>query len=286
MAYIKRHIEEALRKMLSQFKVTLVTGPRQVGKTTLLKNELKDFEYVTLDDMTELEIARTDPAIFFKNHSLPLIIDEVQYAPELFRYIKLLVDKSDAKGQICLTGSQTYSLMQNVSESLAGRIGILELQGLSLRETHQIDFFKNFVPDEDYLAERSAFLVPYENIWNKIHQGSMPEMNGGMSDWDLFYRSYTKSYIERDVRNLMNVKDESVFYKFMVALAARTGCLFNAADIANSIGVSLKTIQSWISVLEASGIIFFLRPYENNILKRVVKTPKVYFNATLVLCAI
>lgn len=284
MEYIKRHIAEVLSKMLSQFKVTLVTGPRQVGKTTLLKNELKDFEYVTLDDMTELEIARTDPAIFFKNHSLPLIIDEVQYAPELFRYIKMLVDKSDAKGQICLTGSQTYSLMQNVSESLAGRIGILELQGLSLREKHQIDFCKNFVPDEDYLAERSSRLVPYENIWNRIHQGSMPEMNGGMSDWDLFYRSYTKSYIERDVRNLMNVKDESVFYKFMVALAARTGCLFNAADIANSIGVSLKTIQSWISILEASGIIFFLRPYENNILKRVVKTPKVYFNDTGLVC--
>ena len=112
----------------------------------------------------------------------------------------------------------------------------------------------------------------------------MPEMSAGESDWDLFYRSYIKSYLERDVRNLMNVKDESLFYKFMVALAARTGCLFNAADIANSIGVTLKTVQGWCSVLEASGIIFFLRPYESNILKRVVKTPKIYFNDTGLVC--
>lgn len=270
--------------MLSQFKVVLVTGPRQVGKSTLLKNELKDFDYVTLDDMSELELARTDPATFFKNHSLPLVIDEVQYAPELFRYIKLIADKNDQKGQICLTGSQTYTLMQNVSESLAGRIGILELQGLSLREKYGVNFYSHFSIDEDYVKSRKLCLKKYENIWDGIFTGSMPEMFNDNVDWDLFYRSYVKSYIERDVRNLMNIKDESLFYKFMVALAARTGGLFNAADIANSVGVTLKTIQSWISVLESSGIIFFLHPYENNILKRVVKTPKIYFNDTGLVC--
>ncbi len=270
--------------MLSQFKVVLVTGPRQVGKSTLLKNELKDFDYVTLDDMSELELARTDPATFFKNHSLPLVIDEVQYAPELFRYIKLIADKNDQKGQICLTGSQTYTLMQNVSESLAGRIGILELQGFSLREKYGVNFFSSFSIDEDYVKSRRLCLKKYENIWYDIFIGSMPEMFNDNVDWDLFYRSYVKSYIERDVRNLMNIKNESLFYKFMVALAARTGGLFNAADIANSVGVTLKTIQSWISVLEASGIIFFLHPYENNILKRVVKTPKIYFNDTGLVC--
>ena len=284
MPYIQRHAKQTLMKMLSQFKVVLVTGPRQVGKTTLLQNELKNFEYVTLDDMAELEQARSDPALFFKNHSLPVVIDEVQYAPELFRYIKFLVDKSDAKGQICLTGSQTYSLMQNVSESLAGRIGILELQGLSLREKQKVNFFEPFVPDSDYIQNRLENLVQYNDIWNDIFYGSMPEMTNKEIDWNFFYRSYVKSYIERDVRNLMNIKDESLFYKFMVALAARTGCLFNAADIANSTGVSLKTIQNWISVLEASGIIFFLRPYENNILKRTVKTPKIYFNDTGLVC--
>lgn len=156
MAYIKRHIAETLGKMLRQFKVVLVTGPRQVGKSTLLKNELKDFEYVSLDDMAELELARNDPALFFRNHGLPLVIDEVQYAPELFRQIKLLVDGSDNRGQLCLTGSQTYSLMQNVSESLAGRIGILELQGLSLREKRGIQFYEPFVPDEGYVHRRAA----------------------------------------------------------------------------------------------------------------------------------
>lgn len=284
MAYIKRHIAGPLAKMLRQFKVVLVTGPRQVGKSTLLKNELKDFEYVSLDDMAELELARNDPALFFRNHGLPLVIDEVQYAPELFRQIKLIVDRSDNRGQLCLTGSQTYSLMQNVSESLAGRIGILELQGLSLREKHGIQFYEPFVSDDGYVTRRAASCIPYGDIWQDIHRGNMPEMSREDADWDFFYRSYTKSYLERDVRNLMNVKDEGQFYKFMVALAARTGCLFNAADIANSVGVTLKTVQGWTSVLEASGIIFFLRSYENNILKRVVKTPKVYFNDTGLVC--
>ena len=195
MAYIKRHITETLIKMLRQFKVVLVTGPRQVGKSTLLKTELKDFEYVTLDDMAELEIAQKDPSLFFKNHSLPLVIDEVQYAPQLFKYIKLIADKSDEKGLICLTGSQTYSLMHNVSESLAGRIGILELQGLSLREKFKIPFYNAFIPNDKYLDSRYKTFIPYKNLWNHIHTGSMPEMADEKSDWDLFYRSYTKSYI-------------------------------------------------------------------------------------------
>lgn len=284
MGYIQRHIARPLHQMLSQFKVVLVTGPRQVGKSTLLKNELAGYEYVTLDDMTELELARTSPSVFFKNHKLPLIVDEVQYAPELFRQIKFIIDKSDEKGQICLTGSQTYALMQNVSESLAGRIGILELEGFSARETGGVDFYEPFFPDSEYTGERGGKIVPYDGIWMRIFTGSMPEMQNEGMNWEFFYRSYIKSYIERDVRSLMNVKDESVFYKFMVALAARTGCLFNAADVANTIGVSLKTVQSWVSILEASGIVFFLRPYENNLLKRVVKTPKLYFYDTGLVC--
>ena len=287
MEYIKRHITTTLYEMLSQFKVVLVTGPRQVGKSTLLRKELAHYEYVTLDDMVELELARNEPALFFKNHKFPLIIDEVQYAPELFTYIKFLIDKTDVKGQLCLTGSQTYSLMKNVSESLAGRIGILELQGLSMREKNGIDFTKIFLPDEEYIKSfleiQSKKEIEY-NLWQNLFRGSMPQMMDSGVKWEFFYRSYVKSYIERDVRNLMNIKDEALFYKFMVALAARTGGLLNAADVANTIGVSLKTVQSWISVLQASGIIFFLYPYENNLLKRVIKTPKIYFNDTGLVC--
>ena len=284
MNYIPRHISSKLNQMLTQFKVVLVTGPRQVGKSTLLKQELKNFEYVTLDDMMELDLAKNNPSLFFKNHNLPLIIDEVRYAPNLFRQIKLIIDNNELKGQICITGSQTYELMQNVSESLAGRIGILELEGFSIRETLGIDYLKPFLPDADYIQERKEKIKSYDNVWNYIFRGSLPEMQNPKMDWNLFYSSYIKSYIERDVRNLMNIKDEALFYKFMVSLAARTGMLFNASDIANTLGVNLKTVQSWISILEASGLIFFLRPYENNLLKRAVKTPKIYFFDTGLVC--
>ena len=212
------------------------------------------------------------------------MIDEVQYAPELFRYIKFLLDKSEEKGQICLAGSQTYALMKNVTQSLAGRIGILEMQGFSTREKLGIDFFDAFVPKDKYLDARGKFLVPCGDIWTLIHRGTMPALNDASANWNFFYGSYIKSYIERDVRNLMSIKDENLFYKFIVALASRTGCLFNAADIANTIGVSLKTVQSWTSGLEASGLIFFLRPYESNLLKRAVKTPKIFFHDTGLVC--
>ena len=270
--------------MLGQFKVVLVTGPRQVGKSTLISHALPHYEYVTLDDMNELEIARTDPGLFFKNHKLPLVIDEVQYAPELFRQIKLICDRSEARGQICLTGSQTYLLMQDVSESLAGRIGILEMQGLSLREIYQIPFYKPFIPSSNYIEQRKEYIPTVLEIWHHIFRGSMPALWDAKASWALFYRSYIQSYIERDVRNIMNIKDIHVFYKFMVSLASRTGMLFNAQDIANSMDVTLKTIQSWVSILEASGIIFFLHPYENNILKRTIKKSKIYFYDTGLVC--
>ena len=287
MKYKKRAIEEILRQYLKQFKVVLVTGPRQVGKSTLLKQILQDkYEYVTLDDMNELDMAQSDPAQFFRNHRTPLIIDEVQYAPNLFRQIKYLADQSDEKGQFCLTGSQTYELMQNVSESLAGRIGILELSGFSLREQNGIECNIPFLPTEQYYEIRKSSLIQENDIWSRIFRGSMPELLDAEINQSFFYNSYIKTYIERDVRQLINVKDEKLFYQFLIAIAARTGELFVPNDIANTIGVSLQTVKAWTSVLEASGLIFILRPYSNNILKRAIKTSKIYFADTGLVCSL
>lgn len=285
MNYFHRQIEDILKQYLKQFKVVLLTGPRQVGKSTLLKMCLSDdFEYVTLDDINELDMAQNDVAQFFMNHKKPLIIDEVQYAPNIFRHLKYLSDKQDDKGQFCLTGSQNYLLMQNVSESLAGRIGIMELSSFSLRETNQITFNRPFIPTDGYFESRKSSLKREPDIWQRIFRGSMPALLDETADWHFFYNSYIKSYIERDVHDIVNVRNENLFYKFLVALAARTGELFVANDIAKSIGVAMQTIQSWMSVLESSGIVFLLRPYENNILKRAIKTPKIYLLDTGLVC--
>lgn len=287
MEYIPRVAINVLKKYLRQFKVVLLTGPRQVGKSTLLQKTLQPkFEYITLDDMDEMELAQTDVQQFFINHKNPLIIDEVQYAPDLFRQIKFLVDKSTKKGMFCLTGSQTYELMQNVSESLAGRIGILQLSPLSLRELNKIDFDLPFIPKKKYYAKREPFVKKEKDIWQRIFRGSMPELTNKKIDWSFFYNSYIQSYIQRDVRQIIGVKDERLFYNFLIAVASRTGSLFVANDVANSLGVSLHTVKSWLSVLEASGIIFILHPYTNNILNRAIKTPKVYFMDTGLVCAL
>ena len=245
MNYYHRQIEDVLKQYLKQFKVVLLTGPRQVGKSTLLKECLSDdFEYVTLDDINELDMAQNDAVQFFLNHGKPLIIDEVQYAPNIFRQLKYLSDKQNDKGQFCLTGSQNYLLMQNVSESLAGRIGIMELSPLSLREMNRITFNRPFVPNDEYFESRKPNLIREPDIWQRIFRGSMPALLDETADWRFFYNSYIKSYIERDVRNIVNVRNENLFYKFLVAIAARTGELFVANDIAKSIGVTMQTIQA------------------------------------------
>jgi predicted AAA+ superfamily ATPase len=276
--YIRRHIEDKIIKSLEMFKVILITGPRQVGKTTTLKQLFKNkYDYVTLDDINELEVAKTDPKLFFMNHSLPLIIDEVQLAPSLFTEIKRLVDESEEYGRIILTGSQTFHLMDNVTETLAGRIGILEFSGLSLREILN-DTYKNpFIPNNEYLGiNRSTDNL--NDIWEIIHRGSMPELYKKENiDWQLYYASYVRTYIERDVRSLLEVRNLDLFSKFLISLAARTGQLMNYSNISKEIGVNIKTIQSWIKVLEASGIVMLINPFSNNALKRIVETPMLYF---------
>ncbi len=282
--YYQRHIEKKILEAKSMFKVLLITGPRQVGKTTTLKHLFKDsYNYVTLDDVTELTIAKEDPKLFFMNHPLPLIIDEVQLAPSLFREIKRIVDNLEVYGQIILTGSQTFHLMAQITETLAGRIGILEFQGLSLREINEENFNMSFVPNDLFI--KSIRKPMMEDLWTIIHKGSMPELyNKPEIDWQLYYASYVRTYIERDVRSLLNVKNLDMFSRFIISVAARTGSILNYTNISNEIGVDIKTVQSWIKVLEASGIILLIKPFSNNALKRTIESPMLYFLDTGLVC--
>ncbi len=279
MNYRKRLAENVIHKQEKMFKTLLITGARQVGKTTMLKNIKPNINYITLDDMILNQSAVEDPELFLKSNTPPIIIDEIQYAPNLLRYIKIAVDNSEEKALYYLTGSQQFNLMKNVSESLAGRVGILNLLGLSLREIKDINFNEPFLPTEEYLNKRKEYEkeISYKELWNIIHKGSMPALYQEESDTDMFYAMYVSTYIERDVRNLTQVGDTLSFLKFMTALASRIGQLLNLNNIANEIGISIPTAQRWLSILVASNIVYILEPYYNNIMKRAVKTPKVYF---------
>lgn len=280
--YIKREIEPTIDAMLKQGKVVLVTGARQVGKTTVLKQHLgNDFNYVSMENPRDYLLAKEDAVLFFESKTLPLIIDEVQRVPELFSPIKWVVDQSEEKGRIVLTGSQTYHLMKGVSESLAGRIRILEMPGLSLRELSG-----NSSSPHPYVPEVmvDSLNSPLTDVWDLIHRGSMPELQDPNIDWDLFYTNYVAAYLERDVRELVNVKNEAKFYSFMVACAARTGQLLNASDIANTVDVDHKTVKAWLSVLQASNIVRVIEPFWPNIDKRLTKTPKIFFMDTGLVC--
>lgn len=281
--YIEREIQNQVDSYLKQFKVVLITGARQVGKSTMLQHTLpKNYTYVSLDNPDVLSQIKNDSALFFIENELPIVIDEIQYAPELFMRVKNIVDKSSDKGNVVLTGSQSYHLMQGVSESLAGRIGILELSSLSLREiTGQLKH-QPFIPQ---MIEKANINKPKGlNLWKHIQRGSMPELANPEIDSHAYYSSYVRTYIERDVRNITKVHSEVKFYDFMVACAARTGQLLNATDLAKSIQVDVTTIQGWLSILSASGIIHILRPFWTNTKKRLAKTPKLFFMDTGLAC--
>lgn len=280
--YLNRALEDTLLKTIKHYPVILLTGARQVGKTTLLKNIAGDkFKFISMDSLIQRRNLEEDPILFFRSNSQPLILDEIQYVPQSFTTIKQIVDERGQTGQFLLTGSQSFNLMQGVSESLAGRIAIFKLQGLSLRERLKVDFNEPFIPNKEYLDKRASSLIPYDNIWDIIHRGSMPQLalNKEM-DWHIYYESYLQTYIERDLRQLTEVAKEKNFLDFMVSLAARSAELLNYQSIAKDIGVSAETIKRWTSILETSGIIYLLYPYHNNHLKRVLKTPKVYFMDT------
>lgn len=282
--YRRREAEATLLSLMGQFKVVLVTGARQVGKTTMLQHVLpEDFRYVTLDDPRAGVLAREDPVLFFDANRLPVAVDEIQRVPGLFQQVKFLVDQSPEVGRVVLTGSQAFHLMQGVSESLAGRVAILEMTGMSLRELTGCGGRGPYVPSEvgdDGRCESPENL----DLWATIHRGSMPRLMDPSVSWDAFYTGYVRTYLERDVRDLITVKDEASFYHFLVACAARTGRLVNHSALARDAGVDTKTAQSWLSVLQASGVVRLLRPFWSNATKRLTKTPKLYFTDTGLAC--
>ena len=278
--YLKRHIEDAVLRRAKMKGAVVVTGARQVGKTTLIENLKPDIPKLSFDDLPTRQSAANSPSTFFDMNPPPIFVDEVQYAPAIFHYIKILLDSSRKKGDFFLTGSQSFELMKNVTESLAGRAGILELLGLSLREINGEAWNKPFMPTPGYLRERRANkkIIKERKIWEIIHRGSLPELALKPDyDWADFYADYIKTYIERDVRRLTQVADEDSFFKFITVCAAMSGQLLNMASLANDVGVSVPTAKRWLSILKTSGIIFLLRPYSNNMIKRAVKTPKLHF---------
>lgn len=278
--YIKRHAEKTVQELARMFGAVLVAGPRQVGKTTMLERLTKGINYATLDDPLLRAIAEEESETFFKDNPPPVFVDEIQKAPALFERIKMILDRERKKGQFFMCGSHQFKMMKGVSESLAGRIGLVTLLGLSLRESHGIEFDLPFLPTEEYFAQRKLHLanISYDDVWNSIHRGSMPELCDNPDfNWQMFYGAYVRTYIDRDVRELSEIGDTVKFTKFMVATAASTGQLLNLSSLARDIGISQPTAERWLSILVASNIVYLLQPYSNNITKRAVKTPKIYF---------
>lgn len=288
MNYITRNLESVVIQVTKEYPVVLVTGPRQVGKTTMLKKLMEgtDRGYVTLDDLNERSIAKTDPELFLQLHKPPVLIDEVQYAPELFTYIKVHVDRNHAPGAFWLTGSQVFKLIQGVRESLAGRVAALSLTSLSQAEISGGEM-EPFTIDMEALSARKANRkeADVRGIFERIYRGSMPAIvSGANSNSQIFYNSYLTTYIERDVRELSDAIDSFKFLRFITAVAARCGQMLNVADIARDADINQAQAKNWLGILETLGIIFYLHPYSNNLLKRLVKTPKLYFYDTGLIC--
>ena len=285
--YIQRHLEEQILKASKYYPVVMVCGQRQVGKSTML-NHIREPErkYVTLDDGNARRLASTDPALFFETYGYPLLIDEFQRVPSILLEMKKLIDRKaldgeDNSGMFWLTGSQKFKMMQDVSESLAGRAAVFDMASLSAAEIEGRPA-QQFHPDLQSLRERLTHSKKksIHDIYEDIFRGGMPKLRATDLDRDRFYMDYINTYIERDIKDLAQVGKLNEFYDFLVYMAARTGQELKYDDIADSIGVSAPTAKAWVSILERSGVIYILRPYYSNITKRLVKTPKVYFMDT------
>lgn len=284
MPYIKRSLEKVVLQATKEYPVVLVSGSKQVGKTTMLKKLMEgtNRNYVSLDDLQERALAKNDPEMFLQLHKPPILIDEVQYAPELFSMIKLIVDKEHRKGDFWLTGSQIFDLMKGVQESLAGRVAVLSLSSLSQTEIYGGED-RPFQIEIEHLMKRKEgrTRADLQEIFRRIFQGSMPAIvSNEVSNNSIFYGSYLSTYIERDVRNLFDAIDSLKFLRFLTAVAARCSQMLNVNEIARDADINLKQAKDWMEILETLGIIFYLHPFSNNMLKRLVKTPKYYFYDT------
>lgn len=282
MKYIKRELERKFMQMDAFFKVVLVTGARQVGKTTMLKHLAKgtDRTYVSLDDLMARELAQNDPALFFQTYKPPILIDEVQHAPQLFERIKLICDNTEGTGQFWLTGSQQYSMMKHVRETLAGRIGILELYSLSQREKMGVCFDDPLDFSLENLQKRQKEIAPNDitDVFEHIWRGGMPQVQNADEEMrQEYYSSYVDTYLMRDVAEVGGITNSAKFMKLLKACAALTAEQVNYATLAAAADISEPTAKDWIRILEGLGIIYLLQPYSNNELKRLVKTPKLYF---------
>ena len=289
--YITRHMEKPVMELNEQYPVLLLTGPRQVGKTTMLEHlievEGKGRKKVSLDDLTLRELAKTDPKMFFQLYQPPLLIDEVQYAPELFPYIKIMVDERHQPGDFWLTGSQLFKMMKGVQESLAGRVALLHLSPLSQSEIMKRPPEPPFSLELPLLSERQngRQMLNTPEVFQRIHQGGMPALvTGTYSNASLLYSRYMDTNMERDVRRLSTDIDSLKFLRFLRSVAARTSQQVNYKGIADDAEIDQTTAKNWLHVLEALGIIFLLEPYSNNVLKRTVSTPKLYFYDSGIVC--
>ena len=290
MEYISRHMEARIIELSCSYSAILLTGPRQAGKTTMLRKlaekEKIGRRYVTLDDLAERDMAKNDPALFLQLHQPPVLIDEVQYAPDLFTYIKIHIDKFHNPGDFWMTGSQIFRLMRGVQESLAGRVALLHMSPLSQREITGAACAPFTTDMERLLAERDRIRpVSTPELFGRLWQGSMPGLiSGQIPDRNVFYSSYLSTYIERDVRELSGSVDALKFNRFVTSAAARCSQLLNYKAMADDADIDVQTAKDWINILETLGIVFLLHPYSNNVLKRTIKTPKLYFYDTGLVC--
>jgi predicted AAA+ superfamily ATPase len=278
---LERTIQDYIHRTSRGFPALLLTGPRQIGKTCLLQ-EIREpkRKYVSLDDTQARRLAQTDPRLFIETYAPPVIIDEVQYAPELFPYIKLYADSRRKDGLFWLTGSQKYSLMKGIQESLAGRIAIIDMLGFSYKEiTKRPHESQPFYPSMDLVKQNQHIKkIDIHGLFNIIWQGSFPRLVANKrTDRETFYREYLQTYIERDVKNDIGISSELQFYDFIRAVAARTGNLLNYAALARDVEINVKTARIWLEALQRSGLVKLVEPYSATINTRIVKTPKLYF---------
>ena len=279
--YYPRAIEKVVSKSFANNKIVSILGARQCGKSTLIEHLYPDIDIVSLKTDFMVAQAKTNPDSFVRGLSIPAFIDEAQKAPEIFGSLQEIADKNNFYSQFILSGSNKQKLDEKIKESLSGRTSIIELNGLSLREINEVNFFNHFVPTEEYLNKRKEQVKNYDDLWYFIHRGSFPELYDNPSkDWEEFYSSYVQTYIEKDVLVDIKIKDISAFIRFLTATAARTGEILNYDSIANDVGVSAVTIKEWVSILVKTNIIYLLQPYYNSHLNRAIKTPKIYFRDT------